>query len=157
MNQDPTPDVTVYYNGACPVCRWERDFHGSRDQACKIAWVDITEQPEVLATLGVSEATALQRLHAVDATGRTLVGVSAFQAIWAAVPGSRWAARLVDRIPPLKWGLSVVYNRVIAPVIYRWELNRRRTQRRDPPATVLAAPGPGATPGDRGAGPPANG
>ncbi len=94
-----SPDLTVYYDGACPLCRREIAFYERREHAGVIEWVDISRTPDAPAACGIAPTDALHRLHAVEAGGRVFSGARAFTAIWRRVPGFRVLGRLAARQP----------------------------------------------------------
>lgn len=118
----PDSAVTVYYNGACPVCRTEiRHYQriAERYGVTTLGWVDITARAGTLDTYGIDDDAIIRRLHVVGPDGRLLAGVDAFIAVWARLPRYGWLARLaaVAWIKPLAQAL---YDRVLAPALYRW-------------------------------------
>jgi predicted DCC family thiol-disulfide oxidoreductase YuxK len=76
------PQVTVWYDGDCPLCLREIGLMRRLDTHGAIAFIDVHEgkgcplEPEVL----------LERFHAQE-RGKTLVsGAEAFAAMWRAIP-----------------------------------------------------------------------
>lgn len=129
--------IRVFYNGACPVCRTEIDHYrriAERRGVTTLAWTDITERANTLEPWGVDDDTVIRRLHVVDADGRLLAGVDGFIEIWQRLPRHEWLARLasVGWIKPLA---DVLYDRVLAVALYRWNKAKGRV----PPAPDLAA------------------
>ncbi len=117
--------LTVYYNGACPICGAEvRHYRqlAARDGAA-LDWIDISRDGDALRPYGIDAAGAERRLYAVLDDGRLLAGVDAFQALWRRLPRYRWLARLVG-IPGLRTIATIVYERVLAPLLV--SLNRWR-------------------------------
>jgi predicted DCC family thiol-disulfide oxidoreductase YuxK len=98
-------DRTVIYNGACPICSREIDLNGAD-----------------LSPFGISHDEAARRLHVVEG-GRLLAGVDAFRALWRATPGFGWAARLAG-LPGVRTAAEAVYERLLAPALYRRHLRR---------------------------------
>jgi predicted DCC family thiol-disulfide oxidoreductase YuxK len=100
--------LTVYYDGACPVCRREiAQYRGCRG-AEAIAWLDAAAAPEALAP-DLTRTRALARMHVRGADGRLVEGAAAFAALWRALPawrilGAAFAAR------PALWALDRVYD-----------------------------------------------
>jgi predicted DCC family thiol-disulfide oxidoreductase YuxK len=122
--------LTVYYNGACPICGAEvRHYRelATRSDA-PLAWVDIVAEREALCGYGIDATGAKRRLYAVLDDGRLLGGVDAFAALWQRLPRYRWLARLV-RVPGLRQLAVVVYERVLAPGLVRYNQRRERRQR----------------------------
>lgn len=129
--------LQVYYNGACPVCRSE--IHHYRDVAARhgvdgIVWTDITTRAGLLAPWGVDDDAIVRRLHVVNPQGHLLAGVDGFIEIWQRLPRHEWLARLasVGWIKPLA---DVLYDRVLAVALYRWNKAKGRV----PPAPDPAA------------------
>ena len=56
-------------------------------------------------------------------------GVEAFLAIWRALPRYRWLARLVS-LPGLRGVVEVVYERFLAPWLYRRHMRRQARRAR---------------------------
>ena len=124
MAPEPSPKLKTYYNERCPVCRAGiRAYRNSRADS-DLAWQDINEDERALAAQGVTRDDVWYRLHTVDETGRFLVGVDAFAAIWAELPSYRWRARVL-RLPVVRQ-LAVLGYEVLAFCLYRWNLWRAR-------------------------------
>lgn len=103
------PDLTVWYDGACPLCR--REISGLRklDRRGAIDFVDVSEgQPE---SCPVSHDELLARFHAQE-NGRVFSGAAAFAAMWRAIPLLRPMGELA-RIPPVLWLLERLYRRFL--------------------------------------------
>ena len=83
-----TGDVTLFWDGACPLCRREIAYYKSIDRAGAVNWVDCHADPSVLAPYGVTYEQAMARIHAAERTPeggeRLLSGVDAFMAAVAA-------------------------------------------------------------------------
>jgi len=122
-----SPSVTVCYNGACPICRAEMEHYQriASAHALPLGWQDINTAPELFRRHNIDFDTAMRRLHAVDSAGKLIRGIDVFVAIWRVLPRYRWAAAIVgSRIGrPLAW---LLYEGVVAPLIYRWSRRRLR-------------------------------
>jgi predicted DCC family thiol-disulfide oxidoreductase YuxK len=124
-----TASLTVFYNGACPICRAEIRHYRTlaiRDQVRSLEWCDLSEQPEALVEHGLSADQAKRRLYTESAEGTLQSGVESFIAIWQRLPRYRWLAR-VARWPVIYPVAGWVYDRLAAPFLV-W-LNRRRENR----------------------------
>jgi predicted DCC family thiol-disulfide oxidoreductase YuxK len=113
---DAIPALTVFFDGACPLCRREIAHYRQRDRAGRIAFVDIVADPAPLAAIGVSPEVALAAMHARRADGSVVRGAAAFVALWAELPRWRVLARIVAGVP----GLLALAERV-----YTWIAPRR--------------------------------
>lgn len=95
------PALTVYYDGACPLCSLEIAHYRSRPGAERMRFVDAASPGAPLGA-GLERDAALRRFHVRDEQGRLRSGAAGFVAIWALLPGWRWLARLA-RVPGLLW------------------------------------------------------
>lgn len=77
-----TPDLTVWYDGDCPLCRTEVDLMRHLDEAGRILFVDLS----VGLPCPLDRETMKQRFHAQEAGGPLLSGAEAFAAMWRAIP-----------------------------------------------------------------------
>jgi len=55
--------LTVYYDGACPLCRREIDFYRRRSGGDSVAWVDAAAFEDHLISPDLTRADALARFH----------------------------------------------------------------------------------------------
>lgn len=117
-------ETTVIYNGACPVCSREIGMYRARAEG-SVAFVDLNDAD--LCRFGLTPDAAARRLHVVE-NGRLLSGVDAFRALWRATPGFRWLAGLVA-LPGIRWVAAAVYDRALAPALYRRHLRRMAAER----------------------------
>ncbi|XUU59694.1 thiol-disulfide oxidoreductase DCC family protein [Erythrobacter sp. HA6-11] len=77
------PKVTVWYDGACPLCLREIALMRRLDKSKRIAFVDISKDtPE---DCPIDQADLLARFHAKE-DGVVLSGAAAFAAMWRAIP-----------------------------------------------------------------------
>jgi 2-polyprenyl-6-hydroxyphenyl methylase/3-demethylubiquinone-9 3-methyltransferase len=125
MAADDRP-TTVYYNSACPVCAAGVAAQRRRMGSCPVQWVDVHREPQAVEPLGASLEEVRERLHAVDADGRLLVGAQALAHLWAQTPRQRWLAGAAG-LPGLRGLLATAYDR-FARVLYRWNLRKGRWQ-----------------------------
>jgi len=88
------PNLTVYYDGACPLCRREIGFYRRRRDADRLSWVDVSRTPGTTIAPGLSRDAALARFHVRDANGNYHSGGAAFSKLWRALPGFGAAGRL---------------------------------------------------------------
>jgi len=98
---DPAPKTTVYYDGACPLCRAEIGHYRRCAGAERLAFVDVGAEaaPERLDA-DLDRASARRRFHVRDADGRLLSGAAAFAHLWRTLPNWRWLGRIVA-LPPV--------------------------------------------------------
>jgi predicted DCC family thiol-disulfide oxidoreductase YuxK len=90
-------DLTVYYDGGCPLCRAEIGHYRQCRGAERIAFVDVgCAAPEAGLGPDLGRADALRRFHVRDADGRLVSGAAAFARLWRVLPNWRWLGRLVE-------------------------------------------------------------
>jgi predicted DCC family thiol-disulfide oxidoreductase YuxK len=120
------PHLTVWYNTRCPVCNggidWQRNKLVALVRSGRVAFKDINEQPDALASYGASLDDVRRRLHATDEMGRLIVGADVAIAIWRLTPGEGWLVTLLGNpvvLPITRFG----YDR-FADLLFAW--NRRK-------------------------------
>jgi predicted DCC family thiol-disulfide oxidoreductase YuxK len=118
--------LVVWYNTRCPVCdagiSRQRNKLLEAVRAGLISFHDINEQPDALSAHGASLDDIRRRLHAIDATGRLIVGADVAIAIWRVTPGEAWLARLLGNAAVLPV-TRFVYDR-FADALFAW--NKRK-------------------------------
>ena len=107
------PALTVYYDGACPLCRAEIGHYRAQEGAGAICFLDASTHTSDLP-IGLTREQALARFHVRLSDGRIASGAQGFVEIWKTLPRWHWAARLagLPGVPPL---LEVVY-RLFLPI-----------------------------------------
>lgn len=88
-------DLTVYFDGACPLCQREIASYQRLQALQPVRWCDVAAQPPDVA--GLDQASALARFHVRDAQGRVFSGAAAFVQLWQRLPYWRhlaWLARV---------------------------------------------------------------
>lgn len=76
-------DVTVWYDGACPLCIREIALMRRLDKRRAINFVDVAPED---AACPIDRALLLARFHAQETGGPVLSGAAAFAAMWRAIP-----------------------------------------------------------------------
>jgi len=107
---DGRPALTVLYDGACPLCRREIGVYlGLRPLSpdTQVCFADVSDVGVSLPA-GTTRDDLLARFHVQSPDGRLLSGAQAFLALWSALPGWRWLARL-GRLPGMTWTMEQVY------------------------------------------------
>lgn len=115
------PDLTVYYDGSCPLCGWEIDLYARMRGADRIRWLDLTAADDAALGPGLTRESATGKFHVRDATGRLVSGGPAFVEIWDRLDAMGWAARL-GRTGPGRWLLERAYRVFLRllPTLRRW-------------------------------------
>jgi predicted DCC family thiol-disulfide oxidoreductase YuxK len=117
------PQLTVYYDGACPVCSREIAHYRQQPGAQACQWIDAAHCPSDVLGADLTRAQALDRFHVRLADGRLVDGAAGFAALWQLMPGWRWLGRLVQWAPV----------RPVAALAYAAFLRLRPLWRRQPP------------------------
>ena len=125
------PELTVYFDGSCPLCRREIAFYRRHPAADRLAWVDVSA-PAALGE-GLSCEAAMRRFHVREPEGRLLSGGAAFARLWRALPGWR-ALGWLFAWPPLSWALEAAYRAFLPlrPRLQRLALRRWGAVERQP-------------------------
>ncbi|MEE4205106.1 MAG: DUF393 domain-containing protein [Erythrobacter sp.] len=110
MEIDSRPRVTVWYDGACPLCIREIALMRRLDRRGAIGFVDVSDEgaPE---SCPIDRATLLERFHAEE-DGELLEGAAAFAAMWRAIPLLR-PLGLAARVPVVLRVLEAAYRRFL--------------------------------------------
>jgi predicted DCC family thiol-disulfide oxidoreductase YuxK len=85
---------TVYFDGACPLCRREIDHYRRQAQSAPVVWVDVSTCHAAELGADLDRAAALARMHVRRADGQLVSGAAAFAEIWRYLPAYAWLARL---------------------------------------------------------------
>ncbi len=78
--------LTVWYDGACPLCIREIALMRRLDKRRAIDFVDVAPAD---AACPIDRTLLLARFHAQEAGGPVLNGAAAFAAMWRAIPTLR--------------------------------------------------------------------
>ena len=112
--QSQTNSVTIFYDGACPICVKDRRFYerlagkGGDD----LIWLDISNQHDLLKSLGIEPLAAIQELHIQLSNGQIVKELDAYihlmQRIWLLKP----IAWLIS-LPIIRPWLANLYHRKV--------------------------------------------
>jgi len=102
------PNVLVWFDGGCPLCRREIALMRRLDRRRAITFVDVAQDD---ATCPVDRAALLARFHALE-DGRMLSGAAAFAAMWRAIPSLR-PLGIAARTPFMLAMLEFLYRRFL--------------------------------------------
>jgi predicted DCC family thiol-disulfide oxidoreductase YuxK len=92
-------DLTVWFDGACPLCRREIAFMRRLDCRGAIAFVDVANGE---AACPIDRRELLARFHASE-NGDLLSGAAAFAAMWRAIPSLRPLGLAARNSRVLRW------------------------------------------------------
>lgn len=106
-SQKNSNDLTVYFDGSCPLCAREIGFYQAKCTG-NVAFIDIAANP--LPEDGdLDQKSAMARFHVRLPDGRLQSGGAGFRALWSETPGFRLLARLCDN-PPMRWIIDRAYD-----------------------------------------------
>lgn len=126
----PAP-LTVFYDGACPLCRREIAVHRAM-RPRGVRWVNVAA-PGAAAVCPLDPADLLKRFHVRGADGRMASGARAFIALWRRVPRLAPLGRLAA-VPPLPTVLEAAYRLFLPlrPRLQAWAQRRKAAALRRP-------------------------
>lgn len=90
-----TVELTLYYDGQCPLCQAEIAFLQTRNAKGQLAFVDVTHQAFEAEAHHISCDAAMAQIHGRLANGDWLVGVPVFSKAYA-----------LANLPTMSWLLS---------------------------------------------------
>lgn len=103
-----SPKTEVFYDAACPLCRWEIDTYRKLDGARAVDWVDANSLASDAFGPELTRRQALARFHVRTKEGALLEGGRAFAYLWLQMPRTRWLGALFSR-PPFLWLIVGAY------------------------------------------------
>ena len=93
------PDLTLLFDGGCPLCVREVQFLKRRDRQDRLAFVDIDAADyDPAAHAGISYRVAMGRIHAIAGSGEVLRDVAVFREAYRLI-GLGWL------YAPTRWPL----------------------------------------------------
>lgn len=98
------PELTVWYDGECPLCLREISLMRRLDKRGAIKFVDVHSG----AGCPLDTATLLARFHAQERGSGVVSGAAAFAAMWRAIPALR-PLGVAAQIPAVLWLLEHCY------------------------------------------------
>ena len=104
---DKQKDLTVYFDGSCPMCRAEIGVYKSSEGAERICFVNAAALGQNLPA-GLDPASALARFHVRDAAGQLHSGAAGFSALWLTLPRWRWLGRIIA-LPGIRTAAELSY------------------------------------------------
>lgn len=88
------PRTTVYFDGACPLCRREIGLLQRLDRKNRLLFKDISP-PQAASFCPLPQEVMLARFHVRRADGVMFDGAAAYLTAYAQIPGLGWLGRLV--------------------------------------------------------------
>jgi predicted DCC family thiol-disulfide oxidoreductase YuxK len=113
------PKLTLFYDGSCPICSWEKHSLMRRDRRGLLGFIDI-QSPEFDPVIyGLTKEVLMGRMHGLTNDGRMIVGVEALIESYRAV-GWWWAYLPLSIVP--SWLANLAYGWFAD---HRYQLSRR--------------------------------
>lgn len=122
----PTAQLTVYFDGACPVCSAEIAHYRRQPGAQACEWVDAASCPEEALGPALTRDAALRRFHVRRADGRLVDGMRGFAVLWSTLPSTARLGRVAS-FGPMPALLEAAY-RVFLAVRPLWRKAQRLGQ-----------------------------
>ena len=111
----PKPELTLLFDGNCPICTWEIRNLTRRDKQNRLAFVSIHDPEFDPARYGANMQDLMASLHGITADGRVIKGMDTLLASYRAV-GWWWAYLPLSALP-----------RTVADKGYAWFARHRHT------------------------------
>ncbi|MGK5036740.1 thiol-disulfide oxidoreductase DCC family protein [Janthinobacterium sp. LB3P118] len=99
--------TSVFFDGSCPLCRWEISLYQGAVPTSPIRWVDVSDTKQT-AMAGCSCRELMARFHVQTKDGTMLSGAAAFVALWLLYPSWRWLGKL-GSLPGMQALLELLY------------------------------------------------
>ncbi|MDA0361574.1 MAG: DUF393 domain-containing protein [Proteobacteria bacterium] len=119
-------EIRVLYNAKCPVCNFEINTYQryAREKKLTIEFDDLNTLS--LKNWDLTQDQAAKRLYVLQ-EGQLKSGIDAFLALWKSMPRYFWLYKIV-KLPILKHFSSVIYDYLLAPLVYYLHLRRRKNR-----------------------------
>ena len=107
--------LTVYFDGSCPMCRAEICYYQTRRGGDGVTWIDVSAIPDGgTVEPGLSKRAAMARFHVRKPDGALVSGAAAFAELWQSLPGFKTIGSIAA-LPGVVHVLELVY-RALLPV-----------------------------------------
>lgn len=116
MDEEPKYPITIFYDGACGICRREMGRYRAEDKNARLKFVNANHPNFDLKSEGLDPQKILDYIYAKDQNGKVVCGVDAFAWIWEAC-GYKFLPILV-RLPLIKQ-LARAFYRLFARYRYK--------------------------------------
>lgn len=78
-----TPEITLFFDGDCPLCSREIEFLRKRDERRVIEFIDIARPEFIASDYGLTQQALMDEIHARLADGTMLTGVEVFRQLYS--------------------------------------------------------------------------
>ena len=90
-----TCNLTVYYDGSCPLCRSEIGLYRKAQGSDRIDFVDVSTIEGRAVAPDLTQADAMARFHVRKSDGALASGAAGFAQLWLTLPRWKWLGWLV--------------------------------------------------------------
>ena len=111
-------ELTVFFDGACNLCRGSAERVRRLDKAQRIDFLDLHDAGALQRFPQVQPEVAMRWMQAVNAQGELFSGSDAWARIGSLLPGWNMVAWIL-RVPGIRWIAGKIYS-WIAQNRYRW-------------------------------------
>lgn len=118
--------IEVFYDGDCPICRWEVDMYRKFGNETSIKWIDIVALTDQQLPSDKNRQSLLNKFHVRDRDNHWHIGVDAFARIWKQLPGFKYFAFLFV-VPGIRQIAELCYRGFLK--WQRWHRANKRTAR----------------------------
>lgn len=101
--------ITVFYDGACPLCVKEVSRWKNAPFQCDVEWFDITDQDERLLELGIDPQLALLELHTRTDQGEIKTSIESYALLLSQLSRWKWLGWLMG-LPGIRQFLKWTYD-----------------------------------------------
>ena len=112
-HSNPSKALTVYFDGACPVCAKEIAYYQHQVGAEACEWIDASRCEESALGRDLPRSAALGRFHVRLADGTLVDGMAGFAAMWQVMPKTAWLGRVAS-FGPMPFVLDQAYRVFLA-------------------------------------------
>jgi predicted DCC family thiol-disulfide oxidoreductase YuxK len=98
--------LTVFFDGGCPLCSREIRHYRRLTPLAPIVWVDVTREPQRIEAFDIRPVEAMAEFHVMDDRRHFAKGADGFLLLWSALPYYRRLSQLCRLIRferPLRW------------------------------------------------------
>ena len=81
--------LTVFFDGSCPLCMREIGMYRRLESLNPINWLDVSVSDPQQHGIGLSQCDAMRRFHVMDQQGNLFSGAAAFSKLWQQFRGWR--------------------------------------------------------------------
>ena len=87
---------TVFFDGACPLCRREIGFYQRRHSLSDVSWVDVSDCSQSDLPNGLTREQVLARFHVILPDDSVHSGPRGFGVIWTRMKGFSWLGKMLQ-------------------------------------------------------------